>query len=176
MVVCQGVVVCQFPVYELSFCHIRHPSLAALSAVACEVSWLSAIKTVFLEGAALLWLLRLFLGLHHPVIDIWGWVSSVSPRCSGSTQVHGYRHIVKVSQGIGRVVALEPVLGGSWLALLLVEPSPIGDSSPSFLEHLLYGFLRCDTIDGSPLHDLVVVCGGWLEDVFANAFHQAFGK
>ena len=79
-------------------------------------------------------------------------------------------------RGIGRVVALESVLGGSWLALLLIEPSPIGDSSSSLLEHLLYSFLRCDAVDGSPLHDLIVVSRGWLEDIFTDAFYQAFGE
>ena len=60
--------------------------------------------------------------------------------------------------------------------LLLVESSLAGDSSPALLEHLLYGLLRRDTVDGSPLHDLVVICGGWFEDVFANTLYQSLGE
>jgi hypothetical protein len=141
MVIRQGVVVRQLPIYQLSFGHIQDSGLTALLTVVRKVSWLSTVEAVPLEGAALLLRLGLFLGLYDLVIGFWGWISSVSSRCPSSAQIHGYRHVVKVSRGIGRVVALELVLRGSRLVLLLVEPPPIGDSSPSFLEYLLYGFL-----------------------------------
>ena len=177
MVICWRVVIGRFPIDQLPFRDVRDPGLSALSTVTCEVSGLSAVETIPLEGAALLWLLwGLFLGLYDPMIGVWGWVSPIPSWCPSSAQVHGHWYIVEVSRGIGRVVSLEPVLGGSWLVLLLVESSPAGDSASPFLEYLLYGFLRCDAVDGSPLHDLVVVGGGWLKDVFADTFHQAPGE
>jgi hypothetical protein len=177
VVVCRHVIVCRLPVDQLSFCYVRDPGLSALSTVTCKVPGLSAVKTIPLEGAALLWLLWwLFLGLYNPMIGVWGRVPPISSWCSSSAQVHGHWYIVEVSRGIGRIVALEPVLGGSRLALLLIEPSPAGGSASSLLEYLLYGFLRCDAVDGSPLHDLIVVGGGWFEDIFANAFYQAPGE
>ena len=41
----------------------------------------------------------------------------------------------------------------------------------SFPEDLIYGLLGYDTIDGSFLQNLVVVAGGWFEDVFSYAWN-----
>ena len=102
MVVRWRVVVGRFPIDQLPFRYIRDPGLSALSTVTCEVSGLSAVKTISLEGAALLWLLwGLFLGLYDPMIGVWGRVPPISSRCSSSAQVHGHWYIVEVSRGIG---------------------------------------------------------------------------
>jgi hypothetical protein len=69
MIIGWGVVVCWFSVYELPFCHVRYSGLATLPAVACKVSWLSAVEAVSLEWAMLLWLGQL-LGLYDAMIGV----------------------------------------------------------------------------------------------------------
>ena len=63
---------------------------------------------------------------------------------------------------------MEAVLIVPLLSLFWNEsPHLIVVSSP---EDLVYGFLGYDTVDSSLLEHLVIVTGGWFEDVFSYAW------
>ena len=97
-------------------------------------------------------------------------LSSLS-EASGTAQVHGNWGIVEALRGIRGVVALEAVLVVPLLSLFWDKPPHLIVVSSS--KDLVDGFLGYDAINGSLLQDLVVVAGGWFEDVSSYARDQS---
>ena len=76
-----------------------------------------------------------------------------------------------VSECVGRVVSLKVVLISPLLPLFWDESSHLVVFS--FPKDLVDSFLGYNTIDSSFLQDLVVVTGGWFEDVSSYAWDQS---
>ena len=91
-------------------------------------------------------------------------LSSLS-KASSTAQVHRNWGVVEVSGGVRGVIALEAVLVVPLLSLFRDKSAHL--VVVSFSKDLVYGLLRDDTVDCSLLQYLVVVAGGWFEDVFS---------
>ena len=94
-------------------------------------------------------------------------LSSLS-EASGTAQIHGDWGIVKASRGIRGVVSLKAVLIIPLLSLFWDESSHL--IVVSFSKDLVDGLLGYDAVDSSFLQNLVVVAGGWFEDVSSYAW------
>ena len=86
-------------------------------------------------------------------------------------QVHGDWGVIEASWSVGQVVSLEAVLVVPLLSLFWDESAHLIIVSSS--KDLIYGFLRDDAIDRSFLQHLVVITGGWFEDVLPYAGNQS---
>ena len=91
-------------------------------------------------------------------------LSSLS-ETSGSAQVHRDWGVIETSWSVRGIISLEAILVVSLLTLFGDESSHL--IVVSFPEDLIYGFLGDDAVDGSLLQDLIVVAGGWFEDVLS---------
>ena len=89
---------------------------------------------------------------------------------SGSAQVHRDWSVIETSQGIGGIISLETILVVTLLALLWDESAHL--VVVSFPEDLIYGLLGDDTVDCSLFEHLIVVAGGWFEDIFSYAWDE----
>ena len=128
-----------------------------------QVSWLSAVEAVALEGALLLLPFSILdLGDADQLISVWQFdgvplgvlklchtclcALSSLPEASGAAQVHGNWGVVKALGGVRRVVALEAVLVILPLSLLWDESSHLVVVSSS--EDLIDSFLGDNTVNG----------------------------
>ena len=90
-------------------------------------------------------------------------LSSLS-ETSCAAQVHWNYQVVEVRWGIRGVISSKAVLTVPLLSLVRDKSSHLVVVSLS--ENLSDCLLRDDTVDCSLLQDLVVVAGGWFENVF----------
>ena len=97
-------------------------------------------------------------------------LSSLS-EASSAAQIHRDWSVVETLGGIRRIIALEAVLVASLLSLFWDESSHLIVVSLS--EDLIYSFLRDDTVDCSLFEHLVVVAGGWFEDISSYAWNES---
>ena len=134
-----------------------------LPAVACQVSRLSTVEAVALEGASLLLPFSILdLGDADQLIPVWQLdrvplgvlelryahlctLSSLS-EASSAAQVNGNWSVVKASWGVRRVVALEEVLIIPLLSLFWDESSHLVVVPPS--KDLVDSLLGDNTVDG----------------------------
>ena len=100
-------------------------------------------------------------------------LSSLS-EASGAAQVHRDWSVVKALGGIRGIIALEAVLVAPLLSLFRDESSHLVVVSLS--KDLVYGFLRDDAVDCSLFEYLVIVTGGWFEDVSSYAWDESSYK
>ena len=149
------------------------------------MSWLSAVKAVALEGAALLLSFSVLdLGYADELVSIGQFdgiplrilelsharlcaLSSLS-EASSAAQVHRDWGVIEASRGVRGIIALEAVLIVPLLSLFWDESAHL--IIVSFSKDLVYGFLRDDAIDRSFLQYLVVIARGWFEDVSPYAW------
>ena len=90
------------------------------------------------------------------------------PKTSSAAQVHRDWGVVEVSGGVRGIVSLEAVLVIPLLSLFWDKSAHL--VVVSFPEDLVYGLLGDDAIDCSFLQHLIVVAGGWFENVFPYAW------
>ena len=93
------------------------------------------------------------------------------PEASGTAQVHRDWCVIEASGGVGGVISLEAVLIVPLLSLFWDESAHLIIVSPP--EDLVYGLLGDDAIDRSLLQYLIIVAGGWLEDILSYTWDQS---